>query len=325
MNTPLLIIRRPIEPELARYGALFDEVLTHDEQFMDRVLSHVRGRKGKMMRPILLLLMAKECGTVGETALRCAVTLELLHTASLVHDDVVDESAERRGQASLRAVFDNKVAVLLGDYMLARSLHQAALTGKVEIVEQVAALGGTLSEGEIFQLANLESATLSEEAYFRIIRNKTSALFATCGLLGAMSQDADESFCMKARRFGEIVGMCFQIRDDIFDYFDDASIGKPRGNDMVEGKLTLPAIYAVNHTGNARAMELAHRVKALKATAEEMAELIEFAKANGGIEYAQKAMERLRVEAQDLLKHFKNEDVRESLNGYIDFVIGRNF
>ena len=325
MNTPLLTIRRPIEPELSRYSALFDAVLTHDERFMDRVLEHVRSRKGKMMRPILVLLMAKECGAVDEKALRCAVTLELLHTASLVHDDVVDESPERRGQASLRAVFDNKVAVLLGDYMLARSLHQAALTGKVEIVEQVAALGATLSEGEIFQLANVESATLSEEAYFRIIRNKTSALFATCGLLGALAQDSDGEFCQTARRFGEIVGLCFQIRDDIFDYFDDAAIGKPRGNDMAEGKLTLPAIYAVNHTGDARAAELARRVKALKATREEMAELIAFAKANGGIEYAREAMEKLRNEAELLLGHFRNDAVRESLKAYIDFVIGRDY
>ena len=292
---------------------------------MDKPLSHVRAKKGKLMRPILLLLMAKEWGDVGEVALHSAVTLELLHTASLVHDDVVDESNERRGQASLHKVYDNKVAVLLGDYMLALSLHQAALTQQVEIVEEVAKLGATLSEGEILQLANVEREELSEEAYFSIIRNKTSALFTACGKLGAMAQRADGDYCRKAAKFGEIVGLCFQIRDAIFDYYDDASIGKPRGNDMREGKLTLPVIYAVNHSGDVAARELAYKVKRFEATAEDIAQLIEFTKENGGIEYARQTMEHLRVEAVDLVSEFRNKDVRQALERYIDFVIGRDF
>lgn len=325
MNAILQQIRRPIETELAQYTALFDEVLTHKESFMNQALGYVRGRKGKMMRPILVLLMAKELGDVCEATLRSAVTLELLHTSSLVHDDVVDESAERRGQASVHKIYDNKIAVLLGDYMLAKTLHQAALTGNVAIVEHVSNLGATLSEGEIFQLANVESDFISEKAYYSIIRNKTAALFAACGALSALSMNADEEFYSKAKKYGEIVGICFQIRDDIFDYFDDAQIGKPRGNDMQEGKLTLPVIYAINSTGNAEAKAIAMKVKAHEATSEEIAWLIDFAKANGGIEYAEKQMEQLRDEALALIADFHNSEVKEALQQYIDFVIGREY
>lgn len=325
MNAILQQIRRPIETELAQYTALFDEVLTHKESFMNQALGYVRGRKGKMMRPILVLLMAKELGDVCEATLRSAVTLELLHTSSLVHDDVVDESAERRGQASVHKIYDNKIAVLLGDYMLAKTLHQAALTGNVAIVEHVSNLGATLSEGEIFQLANVESDFISEKAYYSIIRNKTAALFAACGALSALSMKADEEFYSKAKKYGEIVGICFQIRDDIFDYFDDAQIGKPRGNDMQEGKLTLPVIYAINSTGNAEAKAIAMKVKAHEATSEEIAWLIDFAKANGGIEYAEKQMEILRDEALALIADFHNSEVKEALQQYIDFVIGREY
>lgn len=325
MNAILQQIRRPIETELAQYTALFDEVLTHKESFMNQALGYVRGRKGKMMRPILVLLMAKELGDVREATLRSAVTLELLHTSSLVHDDVVDESAERRGQASVHKIYDNKIAVLLGDYMLAKTLHQAALTGNVAIVEHVSNLGATLSEGEIFQLANVESDFISEKAYYSIIRNKTAALFAACGALSALSMKADEEFYSKAKKYGEIVGICFQIRDDIFDYFDDAQIGKPRGNDMQEGKLTLPVIYAINSTGNAEAKAIAMKVKGHEATSEEIAWLIDFAKANGGIEYAEKQMEQLRDEALVLIADFHNSEVKTALQQYIDFVIGREY
>lgn len=325
MKADLTLIRRPIEAELAQYNALFDEVLTHKEPFMNQALSYIRGRKGKMMRPILVMLLAKELGAVSVSTLRSAATLELLHTSSLIHDDVVDESNERRGQASVHAVYDNKIAVLLGDYILAKTLHQAALTGKVEIVETVSNLGATLSEGEIFQLANVDTDYISEEAYYRIIKGKTAALFAACGALAALSMDADAEYVERARKFGEIVGICFQIRDDIFDYFDDSKIGKPRGNDMLEGKLTLPVIYAVNSTENADAKEWAMKVKTHKANAEEIASLIEFAKANGGIEYAERAMDRLRAEALALIKDFQNEDVKGSLQLYIDFVIGRGY
>lgn len=325
MNIQLEDIRRPIEIELKRYSGMFDEVLTHKEPFMNQALGYVRGRKGKMMRPILVLLLAKELGDIAESTLRSAVTLELLHTSSLIHDDVVDSSDERRGQASVHKIYDNKIAVLLGDYMLSKTLQQAALTGNIDIVEQVSTLGATLSEGEIFQLANVETDFISERAYFEIIRNKTAALFTACGTLSALSMGADEDFCQRARKFGEIVGLCFQIRDDIFDYFDDEKIGKPRGNDMKEGKLTLPVIYAINSSNDADARALAMKVKSHEASPAEITSLIEFAKSHGGIEYAEATMDRLREEARNLIVDFKNDEVKASLEQYIDFVIGRAY
>ena len=164
----LTAIRRPVEPDLSRYKLLFDEALTHDDDFLGRALAYIRSRQGKMMRPLLVLLVAAERGAVGESTLRSAVTLELLHTASLVHDDVVDESGERRGQASANAVYGNKVAVLVGDYLLSKALQQSALTGDMRCVNIVARLGGTLSEGEVFQLSNIRSSEFSEAAYFSV-------------------------------------------------------------------------------------------------------------------------------------------------------------
>ena len=221
-------LRQPVAEELLRYKALFDSTLTHDDAFLGSALAYLRRREGKMMRPLLVLLMAKELGEVGMSTLRSAVTLELLHTASLVHDDVVDESAERRGQRSVNAVYDNKVAVLLGDYLLSMALLQSAQTNHIRVVEIISRLGGTLSEGEIYQLNNIRTETVSEEAYFKVIRHKTAALFAACAELGARSAGGSEDYVARARRFGELVGLCFQIRDDIFDYFSDSEIGSPR-------------------------------------------------------------------------------------------------
>ena len=316
-------IRKPVAEDLARYERLFDTVLDHEDDFLGRALQYVRSRKGKMMRPLLVLLIARECGAVREKALHSAVTLELLHTASLVHDDVVDESNERRGQASVNAVYGNQISVLVGDYLLSKSLQEAAFTGRLRIVDIISRLGGTLSEGEIFQIANIRSEQITEEAYFRIIDHKTAALFAACAELGALSADAREDFVEKARRFGEIVGICFQIRDDIFDYYSNSEIGKPTGRDMAEGKLTLPVIYALNSTNDAAMLALAEKVKKGEADRAEIEALIAFAKQNGGIEYAERKMQELRSQAYSAIASFKNEAVRKSLEQYIDFVIDR--
>lgn len=316
-------IRKPVAEDLARYERLFDTVLDHEDDFLGRALQYVRSRKGKMMRPLLVLLIARECGAIGEKALHSAVTLELLHTASLVHDDVVDESNERRGQASVNAVYGNQISVLVGDYLLSKSLQEAAFTGSLRIVDIISRLGGTLSEGEIFQIANIRSEQISEEAYFRIIDHKTAALFAACAELGALSADAGEDFIEKARRFGEIVGICFQIRDDIFDYYSNSEIGKPTGRDMAEGKLTLPVIYALNSTNDAAMLALADKVKKGEADRAEIEALIAFAKQNGGIEYAERKMQELRAQAYEAIASFKNDAVRKALEQYIDFVIDR--
>ena len=318
----LNLIRKPIEGELANYKQLFDETLTHKDPFMSQALSYIKGRSGKMMRPILTLLVAKEMGEVVTPSLNSAISLELLHTASLVHDDVVDEAGERRGQASVNKKYDNKVAVLLGDYLLSLSLAQAAQTRNLDAVSIIARLGGTLSEGEIFQLENIDNEVLSEAAYFRIVERKTAALFSACAQLGAISVGADAKCVETARRLGEIIGVCFQIRDDIFDYYKE-DIGKPTGNDLREGKFTLPAIYAITNNPSPRMSDLVKRVKQQQATTEEIEEIIEFTKVNGGIEYAEQKMVELREEALQLLADFKNAEIQEALKQYIAFVVDR--
>ena len=318
----LNLIRKPIEGELANYKQLFDETLTHKDPFMSQALSYIKGRSGKMMRPILTLLVAKEMGEVVTPSLNSAISLELLHTASLVHDDVVDEAGERRGQASVNKKYDNKVAVLLGDYLLSLSLAQAAQTSNLDAVSIIARLGGTLSEGEIFQLENIDNEVLAESAYFRIVERKTAALFSACAQLGAISVGADAKCVETARRLGEIIGVCFQIRDDIFDYYKE-DIGKPTGNDLREGKFTLPAIYAITNNPSPRMSDLVKRVKQQQATTEEIEEIIEFTKVNGGIEYAEQKMVELREEALQLLADFKNAEIQEALKQYIAFVVDR--
>lgn len=320
----LTAIRRPVEQELTAYKELFDAALAHEDDFLGQALDYVRRRQGKMMRPLLVVLMAKELGKVSVNSLRSAVTLELLHTASLVHDDVVDESGERRGQRSVNAVYDNKVAVLVGDYLLSTSLLQAAQTSNIHVVEIISRLGGTLSEGEVYQLANIRKEHISEEAYFHIIYHKTAALFAACAELGAISAGGNADYVARAKRFGELVGLCFQIRDDIFDYYEDSKIGKPTGNDMLEGKLTLPVIYAIQHADNERVTQLAARVKSGEASAAEIAELVDYTKSHGGIEYAERRMRELHNEVLQLLDAWQNAEVRESLRGYIDFVVDRD-
>lgn len=320
----LTAIRRPVEQELTAYKELFDAALAHEDDFLGQALDYVRRRQGKMMRPLLVVLMAKELGKVSVNSLRSAVTLELLHTASLVHDDVVDESGERRGQRSVNAVYDNKVAVLVGDYLLSTSLLQAAQTNNIDVVKIISRLGGTLSEGEVYQLANIRKEHISEEAYFHIIYHKTAALFAACAELGAISAGGNADYVARAKRFGELVGLCFQIRDDIFDYYEDSKIGKPTGNDMLEGKLTLPVIYAIQHADNEHVTQLAARVKSGKASAAEIAELVDYTKSHGGIEYAERRMRELHNEALQLLDAWQNAEVRESLRGYIDFVVDRD-
>ena len=217
-------IRKPIERELADFEVLFDIVLRHRNPILEVALRHIFSRKGKMMRPILTLLSAKKCGEVNEAVLHAAVSLEMLHTASLVHDDVVDESGLRRGQSSVNALLDNKAAVLVGDYLLSTALEHAARTGSLRVVELVSLLGKMLSDGELQQLSNVKSDVITEEQYFDVIRHKTASLFTICAEVGALLSGASEQDVRRVRDFGEYVGLCFQIRDDIFDYYDTSQI-----------------------------------------------------------------------------------------------------
>ena len=253
----------------------------------------------------------------------CRGCLELLHTASLVHDDVVDESTERRGQLSVNAIFNNKVAVLTGDYLLATALVEVGMTRNYAIIDVVSNLGQDLAEGELLQLSNVSNPEYSEDIYFDVIRKKTAVLFAACMKAGALSVGASDEKAEYARLFGEYIGLCFQIKDDIFDYYESKEIGKPTGNDMLEGKLTLPALYALNSTHDKQAKEIAVKVKNGTATTGEIARLIEFTKEHGGIEYATKVMVEFKEKALSLLASMEDTDVKKALVCYLDYVVER--
>mgnify|MGYP001731446243 FL=1 len=321
----LSLIKQPIETELVDFIDLFNHALNHEDGLLQVVLNHIKQRAGKRMRPILILLMAKNFGKVSRVTQHAAVGLELLHTASLVHDDVVDEAAERRGQASVNADYDNKVAVLVGDYVLSTALLHVSYTHSEMIVRRLAELGRTLSDGEILQLANIQNKEVTEEVYYKIIERKTAALFETCAAIGAESAGATEEQVEAARLFGKNLGIVFQIRDDIFDYYDsEVEIGKPTGNDFAEGKLTLPIIYALNATQDEDMMRLVHKVKAHNVTHEEVETLVRFAKDNGGIEYAERRMWDFHAEAQRFIDQYViDENIRTSLQTYLDYVIKR--
>ena len=321
----LSIIKHPIEAELADFVSLFNQSLSHEDGLLGSALEHIRKRAGKRMRPILILLMARNFGQITDVTQNAAVGLELLHTASLVHDDVVDESEERRGQASVNATYDNKVAVLVGDYILSTALLCVARTHSEQIVTYLAELGRTLSDGEILQLSNIGRKDISEDVYYDVIKQKTAALFEACAGIGALSSGASEEDVMAAKQFGQNLGIIFQIRDDIFDYYDSKEIGKPTGNDMAEGKLTLPVIHAVNNGGDEDMKRLALKVKDHSVTAEEIASLVDYTKRMGGIEYAEKRMWEFHASAQRFLdERVGHQEIKEALQAYLDFVIKRN-
>ena len=321
----LSLIKKPIEGYLDDFIKLFNDSLSHTDGLLSQVLEHIRSRGGKRMRPMLILLIAKNYGGITSVTQHSAVGLELLHTASLVHDDVVDESKERRGQASVNAEYNNKVAVLVGDYVLSTALLNVALTNNTHIVQSLAELGRTLSNGEILQLSNIQNSEFSEEVYYEVIKMKTAALFEACCEIGAMSANATEEDLEKAKTFGRNLGIIFQIRDDIFDYYDSKEIGKPTGNDMAEGKLTLPVLYALNSTEDEEMKAIARKVKSRDVSQEEISRLVAFTKANGGIEYAEQKMLELRTQCLKFIDaESVTEEIRIALTAYIDYVIQRN-
>ena len=320
----LSTIKAPITPEMDLFAERFEQALSRTDGLLSQALGYIVRRSGKRMRPILLLLVAKNYGVPTDASYHAAVGMEMLHTASLVHDDVVDDSGERRGQASVNAIYDNKISVLVGDYLLSTSLLSVALTGEIEIVKKVAQLGQTLVSGEILQLSNTQSNAFSEEVYYDIIHRKTATLFEACCSLGALSVEATPQQVEQAQAFGSDIGMIFQIRDDIFDYYPAADIGKPTGNDMAEGKLTLPLLYALNNNDDDSIRQLARKAKSGAATADEIAALVSYAKEHGGIDYAEQRMDHYRRHAQQYIDTCVTDtDIRHALQAYLDYVIRR--
>ena len=301
-------IKAPIEKELKEQISLISEVLRSPIPLVDTVVSYFLDKKGKMVRPIMVLLSSKLAGKgeVTENSLHSAVAVELLHNASLMHDDVIDEADKRRGRETINNIWDNKVAVLIGDYFLSKALDQVNVTKNFEIQSALTKLSTGLAIGEIEQLANARGNVLCEEAYFSVIKNKTASLFRTCMRLGALSVNASEETINTLSEFGEKLGLVFQIRDDIFDYYDDKTVGKPTGNDIREGKVTLPLLYALINGVGEDNDKMKTLVEKTELSTDDIQTLVRYAKESGGIDYAHATMMRIAYESKQLLNAFED-------------------
>lgn len=317
-----LLIAKPIEAELTNFNSYFKESVSSDNARIQEIINYIMKSDGKRIRPILLLLSAKACGQINEITYLSAVTVELLHTASLIHDDVVDESKIRRGRASVNAIYDNKMAVLAGDYFLSTALIKSILTGNIDIISSISRLGRSLAEGELNQLSLAKEVILDENEYFEVIRKKTASLLSICMKIGAVSVNADTDFVRKFEELGEYLGICFQLRDDIFDYFSN-DVGKPTGNDIREGKVTLPLLYALRNAKESESGKMLELIKVADFSDSIVNVLIDFAKSNGGIEYAYEKMDEYRNKALAIINTLPDSDVKEALLNAVAYVIER--
>ena len=317
-------IKTPVAKDLEQFNEAFRKTLYSDNPLLEKAVEHLLKGPGKQIRPLLVLLSARMVGKVDDKVINVALALEMLHTATLVHDDVVDESDRRRGLPSLNAFLSNQVAVLSGDFILSKALECAALTEDIRVVRYISQVGQSLADGELLQVANKDSDVLSEPAYFDVISRKTASLFSVCARLGALAAGGSEADAERLAQFGKLIGICFQIRDDVFDY-GTAEVGKPVGNDMKEGKLTLPAIYAVNYSNNESMRELAMKIRRREATAKEIQKLIKFTVQEGGLEYAQWRMKDMQGMADGLIDDTRDAAVTEALHLLASFVAERVF
>ena len=317
-------ITRPIEKEMAMFNSYFESQFKSDLPLLDSALRYVNEGTGKKMRPILLLLVAKYLGNLNIKMLASASAMEMLHTASLLHDDVIDESDKRRGRPSVNVAYNNSIAVLVGDYILSQSLNNAATTRDYRIVEELSILGKALTRGELMQLDLQRNGSYSEENYISVIKYKTASLFVCCCACAVYSADADTEMLERFKKFGENIGICFQIKDDLFDYYSN-DVGKPTGSDMREGKITLPALYVLENSNNPILEPIRAKLTASQFLDEnEIGQLIRISIEEGGIGYAENMIERYRSEALEQLPDDISDELREALTAYIDYVIKRD-
>jgi len=317
-------IKQSIISEFHLFEKQFNAVFQTDNPLLQSVFEHIFKGNGKQIRPILVLLSAKLCGEVNNQTIDAAIALELLHTATLIHDDVVDETYERRGNPSVNAKWDNKVSVLAGDYMLSNSLFTAVRTGNLEILKLISSIGKELADGELLQLSQTKKSMLSEDNYYQIIRKKTALLFSVCTGSGAISVGASEEKKQFLCRFGEYLGMCFQMQDDIFDYSENTAIGKPVGNDIREGKITLPLILALKNGVGEEKNEISGIIDNKDFTPKNVDKILQFTRRNNGITLAQAQMEVYKNKAIEQLNSFENNVIKSALLDVLEYTVSRN-
>jgi len=316
-------IKAPVAREMDEFEPKFRASMKTNVLLLDKIMGYIVKRKGKQMRPMFVFLTAGVCGKISESTYRGASLIELLHTASLVHDDVVDEANYRRGFFSVNALWKNKIAVLVGDFLLSRGLILSVENKDFSLLSIVTDAVREMSEGELLQFEKSRRLDITEEVYYEIIRRKTASLIASCCAVGASSSGATDDVVQKMKVFGEKIGMAFQIKDDLFDFGDD-TIGKPVGIDIKEKKMTLPLIYALSKTGWLEKRRILSIVKNESSKPKKVKEVIDFVKGSGGIEYANKAMNKFREDALQILGVFPESSYKASLIQLVQFTIERN-
>src|SRR5690606_31851244 len=315
-------IQKPIATEIAAFERKFKQSMQSSVPLLDIITQYLYKQKGKQMRPMFVFFSAGLCGSINESTYRGASLVELLHTASLVHDDVVDNANERRGLFSVNALWKNKVAVLVGDFLLAKGLLLSVNNNEHKLLKIVSHAVEQMSEGELLQIEKARKLDIKEEIYYEIIRKKTASLIASCCASGACSAGASDEIVEKMRLFGEKIGLAFQIKDDLFDFgLDD--VGKPVGNDIKEKKMTLPLIYALNETTSSQKRNIIKLVKNHNENPEKVAEVIEFVRSSGGLAYATNKMLQYQQEAFDILAEFPDNEYKNGLLALVKFTTER--
>jgi octaprenyl-diphosphate synthase len=315
-------IKRPIEQELNDFELRFKEAMSSNVPLLDKITYYIVQRQGKQMRPMFVFLSAKLCGGTNDATFHAASMIELLHTATLVHDDVVDDAYERRGFFSINALWKNKIAVLVGDYLLSQGLIIAVKYDQVRLLGIMSQAVKDMAEGELLQIEKARRLDIKEDVYYEIIRQKTASLIASACSAGAASASKDDEIIEKMRLFGEKAGIAFQIRDDLFDFGTD-DVGKPLGIDIKEKKMTLPLIYALENTNRAQRKHIINLVKNHSEDPQKFAEVIDFVRHSGGLNYAKQAMYDYRNAAFDILHTFPASETRDCLEALINYVTER--
>ncbi len=318
-------IRQEIAPDIERLNTLIAEQLATSNPLMDSVVTNYLKTKGKLIRPIIVMLSARLFGPVTDKVLRAAAAVELLHNASLIHDDVVDGSELRRGRPTVNATWDNHIAVLVGDFFVSTSMQQAIVTADTRIIESLCHLGKLLSLGELDQIYSARYHNLDEDAYFKIIEYKTASLFVACSQMGCYAQGVDGERMERLAEFARLLGLCFQIRDDIFDYFPSDTVGKPTANDLREGKITLPLLHVLRTATDADNAGMVELSRSTSLTEEQIARLTAYAIDGGGIDYAYSVMEDMRTRAVALLDGFEDGMAKDALIDLFGYTISRRY
>ncbi len=318
-------IQECLGPELGEMNEIIAGTLHTSNEMMNDIVTLYLKIKGKQIRPILVILSARMFGEVTQEVLLAGAALEMLHNASLIHDDIVDETELRRGVATINATMGNHIAVLVGDFFVSNALSAGIRTGDIRVISALSALGKELSLGEIDQICNARDHALDESSYFGMIRQKTASLFMNCVRMGAELGGASDADLNLLVRYAELLGLCFQIRDDIFDYFEDAQIGKPTGNDLREGKVTLPLLYALRTAPEEEARPMRDLLLGGDLTTADIERLIEFARRHGGIEYAYGRMREMQQEAEALIAPLPDTESKRAFTEIFDYIIERKF